>query len=1126
MTDATELLARLRAMGVQLTLEDDSIRLNAPKGSLTPALQAELKASKTELLELLRSVQRSGKGTAGPIAKAARQNLMPLSFAQQRLWFLQQMDPESTAYNLECVFTMKGDLDADALGRSLHSIILRHEDLRTIFVQQDGAPYTQITDGLDWKMDRLSLHRGPDETIEQGVTRFCDEVTRKPFDLERGPLLRAWLLDSGEQEAVLVFSMHHIISDGWSMGVLVRELAENYRALLAGKPPKIAELPIQYVDYSVWQREWLASGVLDRQIQYWRKRLEGAPPLIRFPPDRARSSASDIRGRRARMLFSSSVVERLHAFGRANEATLFMTLLSTFMLLLSRYSGLQDVVVGSPSAIRSRADLSELIGFFVNNLVLRAEVEPGITFLELLRRVREATLGAYENQDLPFDHLVREIQTDRNPEYTPLFQTMFILQNFPLEDLKLPELAVSPLEIGSSTARFDLTVEVYPYHGQLVVFFDYRTDLYDAETIAQLQESFRNVLEFVLDHPGATLESVPLTTASAREELLRFGNSPAVTMPPGSLLLDAFGRVVKETPEKIAVRTGTQTLTYAELNSRAEKLSRRLQRAGASPSSMVPVCLNRSTELLVALLAVLKSGAAYVPLDPASPKQRIRAILDDIHPTVLISESSLLGMLDPYRSQCLLIDDIESADGEETGAESQLSFATAPTADSLAYVIFTSGSTGNPKGVEIPHGALANFLDSMRKEPGFTSADRILAVTTVSFDIAGLELFLPLYVGGETIIALEPGDLPTLLNDLARERPTVMQATPALWQMLIGGGWEGDPMLTALCGGEALTPTLAIALLPCVKALWNMYGPTETTIWSSVSRVASAEGSSIPLGGPIQNTQFYVLDSCKEPVPFGVAGELYIGGDGLARGYFRRPELTAEKFTIAPFKEAGRLYGTGDLVRRRRDGMIEFLGRSDFQVKVRGFRIELGEIEHALRQQPEIAECVVLLREDAGQKELVAYLVFHPGQTLAFASLRRRLRERIPDYMVPAKTLTLPALPRLPNGKLDRSKLPAPDREQKQIDRSDRDLIHHLPLHATESAIATVFQDLLQTDRVEIDQSFFDLGAHSLLLVKAHERLRRELAPDLRLVSFFQFPTIAGLAAHIDHRRAAAGGTL
>jgi len=1115
MSNAAELLTRLRAIGVQLTLEDETIRLNAPKGALTPALQAELKASKPELLELLRAAQQNGrKGAAGLIPRAVRQELMPLSFAQQRLWFLQQMDPESTAYNLLSAIRMEGNLDVDLLERSLHRIILRHEDLRTSFVQYDGSPYTQIVDGSGWKMDRFRLDRRPNESLEQAVSRFAEERTNKPFNLEQGPLLRAYLLQSPEHESVLLLSMHHIISDGWSMGVLIRELAENYQSFRSGEVPRITDLPIQYVDYSVWQREWLATGVLERQMQYWRRSLEGAPPVVLFPPDHPRST--DARGRRSKLVLPAEMVERLQAFGRAHDATLFMTMLSAFMLLLSRYSGLDDIVVASASANRSRAEVSELIGFFVNNLVLRAKAESRITFLEFLQRVRESTLGAYENQDVPFDQLVRELQTDRNPEYAPLFQTMFILQNFPLEELQLPELTVSPLEIDAPTARFDLTVEIYPYRKELFVYFDYRADLYDDVTIVELQRSFEHVLEFVIANPSAPLESVPLLPNSAREELLSFGNLEFVTLPKGSLLLDAFSRAVNETPTKVAVRAGTESLTYAELDRCANKLVGRLQRAGASPGSLVPVCLNRSTELLVALLAVLKTGAAYVPLDPASPKHRINSILEDIQPSVLISEASLLPLLERYQSQCFVLDRDPLAGSDNTAAETTVSPVEAPASDRLAYVIFTSGSTGKPKGVEISHGALANFLDSMSQEPGFTSQDRILAVTTVSFDIAGLELFLPIYVGGELVIALAPGDLPALLDELVRVRPTVMQATPALWQMLIGGGWEGDAELTALCGGEALSPTVAAALLSRVKALWNMYGPTETTIWSSVFHVNSVAGTSIPLGGPIQNTRFYVLDSRKEPVPFGVVGELYIGGDGLARGYFQRSELTADRFIMAPFGKAERLYRTGDLVRRRRDGTIEFLGRADFQVKLRGFRIELGEIEHALRQQPEIVDCVVLLREDEGQKELATYVVFRPGQAISAAQLRNRLRERLPDYMLPATTVTLHALPRLPNGKLDRSKLPAPDRNKDSAESSTHESPHDLSFNATESAIAKVFQDLLHTNRIGIDERFFDLGAHSLLLVKAHDRLRRELDPNLRLVSFFQHPSIAALAAHID----------
>jgi amino acid adenylation domain-containing protein len=1117
MSNAAELLTRLRAIGVQLTLEGDVLRLNAPKGALTPALQQELKASKPELLELLRTMQRNnGQGMAAPMPRVTRQPFMPLSFAQQRLWFLQQMDPESVAYNLFYVIRMQGDLDADILERSLKRIILRHEGLRTCFVQRDGSPYTVIVDSYDWKIDRSALHRREGETLEAAVTRFIQQVALKPFDLAAGPLLRAYLLEVNPRDFAFVFSIHHIVSDGWSAGVLVQELAENYRAFRLNESPRTADLTVQYIDYTVWQRAWLSPDMLERQTKFWRGQLEGAPAVVIFPPDHERLPQGQEQAKRAKLIFPAELTAQLEAFSRAHNVTLFMTMLSAFMLLLSRHSGLKDVVVGSPSANRSRVELNELIGFFVNNLVLRAEVEDGISFLDLLRRIRESTLGAYEHQDVPFDHLVRELQTDRSPDHSPFFQTMFILQNSPIEELKLPGLTVSPLEIDAAAARFDLTAEIYPFRKELHVHFDYRSDLYDEETIAELLQSYRHVLEFVTAHPETPIESVPLCSVESKAQLLQKGNPSFVTMPAGSLLLDALDRFAMETPEKTAVRAGSESLTFAQLNERAENLAHRLKRMGAAPGKLIPVCLHRSTKLLTTLLAVLKTGAAYVPLDPIYPKHRIDGILEDVKPNVLVTESDLLPLLEEYRQHCLVLDanpDTANSDSSDSAEYISLDL---PTPDNLAYVIFTSGSTGKPKGVEISHGALSNFLESMRHAPGFTSKDSILAVTTVSFDIAGLELFLPIYAGGEVIIALASGDLPTLLEDLEREKPTVMQATPALWQMLVSGGWQGDPALTALCGGEALTPGLATALLSRVKALWNMYGPTETTIWSSALQVMSADGASVPLGGPIRNTTFYVLDPHQQPVPFGVAGELYIGGDGVARGYFHRPELTAQRFVTPSFGQGERFYRTGDLVRRRRDNTLEFLGRADFQVKLRGFRIELGEIEYAIRQQPEVSECVVLLREDiGGQKELIAYVVPRPGESLTYVRLRQRLRERIPEYMIPAGVVFLDAFPRLPNGKLDRSKLPAPQLEKSSPEEPVDDRI----ANPTEAVIAKIFRELLHAERIGVDQRFFDLGAHSLLLVKAHDKLRKELDPSLRLVSFFQYPSIAALAAYIDKSR-------
>jgi amino acid adenylation domain-containing protein len=1126
MSDASELLKQLRAMGVQLTLEADVLRLNAPKGALTPELQTRLKAAKPEILELLRGIQLNGRrSSTAAIEHVARHTLMPLSYAQQRLWFLSQVDPDNAAYALLFLMRMEGDLDVEALEHAFHHIVLRHESLRTCFVQREGTPYTTIRDGRDWKLERRVLTRYQGETLESAAGRFSEETIRDSFNLETGPLFRGYLLQTGKQEHVVAVSMHHIISDGWSLSVLGRELVANYRALHAGESLHPHDLPVQYVDYAQWQRQWLESGELERQMRYWRRQLDGAPAVAVFPPDHRRLPDDGLNGRRAEIVFSAEFAKELGAFSRAHDATLFMTLLSAFMLLLSRYSGQKDVVVGSPSANRTRTELSELIGFFVNNLVLRVQVDDGISFLDLLRRVREVTLGAYEHQDAPFDHLVRALQGDRNPEYAPLFQTMFILHNFQMEEVRLPGLTVSPLEVDSSIARFDLSAEVYPYRDELRVYFVYRADIYERATIEELLHSFEYVLRSVMRDPHALVEDVPLMPRDVKQALLARGKGAAVEMSSPVLVHEALERFAAETPGKTAISAGDDTLSYAELNACADALAARLRLAGVGRGVLVPVCLKRSTELVVTLLAVLKTGAAYVPLDPIYPRHRIAGIFEDVRPVVVVTERELLPLVSDVahdgERHCILVEDVDFSASTvmDEGSRARA------TSEDLAYVIFTSGSTGRPKGVEISHGALTNLLESMRRAPGFTSDDRMLAVTTVSFDIAGLEIFLPIYAGGELVLALAPRDLPVLLADIEREKPTIMQATPALWQTLVSAGWNGDPEMMMLCGGEALTPQLASALLARGKTLWNMYGPTETTIWSSALRIEEARGESVPIGGPIHNTAFYVLDARREPVPMGVAGELYIGGAGLARGYFRRPELTAERFVKAPFGEAPfgdseRLYRTGDLVRWLRDGTLEFIGRTDFQVKLRGFRIELGEIEHALREQPEVAECVVLLRDiagqnTAGQSELVAYLVLRSGETLPHTSLRQRLQERLPEYMVPASSVALREFPRLPNGKLDRSRLPAPEADESAMTGPVEDQA----LNPTEGAIAMVFRELLHTDRIGLEQRFFDIGAHSLMLVKAHDRLRRELDPELRLVSFFQYPTVATLAQHIDQGR-------
>jgi amino acid adenylation domain-containing protein len=1110
MSRATELLQQLRALGVQLTLEGETLRLNAPKGSLTPALQTELKAAKAEIIDLLREMRaNSAVSSTGPMPRLEQRDRMALSYSQQRLWFLHQMDPKNSAYTMLFLVHMEGAVDVEALAESLKRLLLRHESLRTVFVQEEGVPYAVVKDGSDWKMLRQPWPLMQGETLQEAAARYGRAVLEDAFDLEKGPLFRARLLEVAENNYVLALIKHHVISDGWSTGIILRELISNYVALASGKEQHEAPLALQYGDYAAWQRNWLEGGVLDRQMRYWRKQLDGASALSLFPPDKRKSAGSASQGRRLTRVLPASFVREIEAFSKAQQVTLFMTFFSVYLLLLSRWTGQKDLTVGSPYANRNRSELSDIVGFFVNNLVLRVTLEEGMTFRDLLRPVREATLGAFENPDVPFDLLVRELANDRDPEHAPIFQTMFTLQNFPLEEMRVPGLQVTPLAMEEIIARFDVSAEIWPYQGELLVYFDFNAAMYERETMEAIADGYELALRAVIGDPERRLESISILSSERREALLQFGNATELDISKASLLPDALAKHAAESPAKIAVRAGEEALSYAELQARVSELAARLIERGAGRGKMVPVCVRRSVNLVVALLAVLKSGAAYVPLDPIYPPQRIAGILEDVAPELLISETELLPLLGEYALQALVMD------GPSIDEAADVFEWPLVTTDDLAYAIFTSGSTGKPKGVEISHGALVNFLEAMRREPGFTAEDCILAVTTVSFDIAGLELFLPIFTGGSVAIAQSPGDLPSLLHDLERYQPTMLQATPALWQMLVSSGWEGDAKLTMLCGGEALTAQLAKELVPRSKALWNMYGPTETTIWSSALLVREAESANMPIAGPIANTTFYVLDTVREPVPMGVAGELYIGGKGVARGYFNRPELTAERFASSPFRKGERLYRTGDLVRQRRDGTLEFLGRSDFQVKLRGFRIELGEIEFAMRQQPEVIEAVVLLREVQGQKELVAYLVLKPERNLSYAELRTRLRDRLPEYMVPAAAVMLDAFPRLPNGKLDRSKLPAP--EIAVTEETGSNFVE--PANATEAAIVRVFRELLKTDRVGVHQRFFDMGAHSLMLVKAHDALRRSVDAELKLVSLFQYPSVAALAQHIDQKR-------
>ncbi len=921
--------------------------------------------------------QALGSGVALPALRpAVRGGALPLSFAQQRLWFLDRLEGGGAVYNIPMAYRLAGALDVAALERSLDEIVRRHEVLRTTFAQHDGVPVQVIAPAMKLRCEVVEAPAGMDR--REALQRWADQEARRPFDLATGPLIRAGLFRVAHDEHVLVLTMHHIVSDGWSVEVLWRELHALYDALRQQLPSPLPELPIQYADYAVWQREQLTDAALQGQRAYWKERLAHLATL-ELPTDRPRPKVQTYVGAWQPIALPHALTAALERVGRGQRATLFMTLIGAFQVLLGRYSGQDDVAVGIPVANRGRSELEGLIGFFVNTLVLRTDLSGDPAFVDLLARVREATLGAMAHQDLPFEKLVEEVNAARDLSRNPLFQVLFSMQGLSPPAVPLGDLAASSMPIDLGISKFDLSVYLGESGGELHGFIEYNTDLFDAQTIERLVGHYRRLLEAIVANPSARVSELALLTTDERRQVLVDWNATARDYPRDRTVVQLFEEQAGRRAGETALQYEGGSLTYGELNARADGLAARLRGLGVRPGVLVGLCVERTAALLVGLLGTLKAGGAYVPLDPAFPAQRLAFMLQDCGASVLLTQASLEGLLPVGGVQVVYLDRMEPG---EVGGGGALPPVAGP--DDLAYVLYTSGSTGKPKGVEVEHRALTNFLWSMRSEPGCGEGDALLAVTTLSFDIAGLELYLPLITGARVVLASREvaADGRRLAGYLEGSAATLMQATPATWRMLIDAGWQGSPKLTALVGGEALPAELVGPLLERTGALWNLYGPTETTIWSSVQRVMSA-GEQITVGRPIANTTFYIVDRALQPVPIGVSGELLIGGEGLARGYRGRPELTAEKFIGDAFSgEAGaRLYRTGDLARYRADGQVVHLGRLDQQVKVRGFRIELGEIEAALAGCPGVGQAVVAAREDTpGGAALAAYVVAQPGQ--------------------------------------------------------------------------------------------------------------------------------------------------
>ena len=1090
---ATQLVSRVQAL----------FRMTLP---LRQVFERPTIATLAEVIKDAQQGQSAAQDYIGyEIIKAARGVPLPLSFAQERMWFLYQLSPEAAAYNIPASVRLHGPLNKMALRWAVGELVRRHDALRTTFAQVDGQPRQIVHDVLDPLWAEEDVRRLPAEMREPRALEAATAEARRPFDLERGPLLRILLIQVGDEDHVLVVSTHHIISDQWSYGVIARELVRSYNAFCGRKPFAMApDLAIQYADFAQWQRNWLTGTVLAEQLAHWKSKLTDLPVLA-LPADRPRPPVHSFKGDHVSIDLSWSLVNRLKQLSVREGVTLYMVFLAGFFTLLHRLTQQRDLVIGTPIANRNRLEIEDLIGTFVNTLVLRTEVAGELTFRELLGRVRDLTLDAYAHQDVPFEKLVEELRPDRSQGGLPLVQVLFNFANTPFARTEFQHLSWTPYEVSRGAAQLDMGLSIDPLASRKA-YLEFNTDLFDRSSAERWLSQYRQLMEAFADHPESTLGRVSMLTTQEQHRMLREWNATDQSFDQAVCFPQLFESQVARTPDAIALVFEGVEWSYAELNRRANQLAHHLRDWGVGPDLVVPVFLERTPELLITLLAVMKAGGAYLPLIPGLPIRRLAAMIEASHAAVLVTESTLIAGLPQHQLPVICLDRV--AETLARGEEGNPRPLAGP--EHLVYVLFTSGSTGQPKGVEIEHRALVNFLRSMQQEPGMTPRDVVVALTPLSFDIAGLELYLPLLSGARIILAnrQQAMDGAWLRQELDQGPVTVMQATPATWRMVLQFGWTGGRGVKVLCGGEALPRELAQNLLARAGSVWNVYGPTETTIWSTLERVRAADRL-IALGKPIANTQVYVLDANREPVPVGIPGELYIGGMGLARGYRGAPQLTAERFVPSPFRAGERLYRTGDQVKWLPDGRVEYIGRIDYQVKLRGFRIELGEIESVLADDPTVKQAVVIVREDVpGDKRLVAYVCPREGATCDPQALRKALRDAVPDYMVPAAIVPILDFPLTPNGKVDRRALPAPDIEPEHEGGQAIE-----PRNRLELQLVAIWEQVLGITPIGVRDNFFALGGYSLLALRMFSAIERTFGKRLPMAVLFQAPTIEELAA-------------
>jgi amino acid adenylation domain-containing protein len=1041
------------------------------------------------------------------ISKRPKTDSAPLSFAQLQMWLMDQMTPGNPAYGLPIAYRVKGPLDVLALENSFNEIIRRHEVLRTTFTVNDGEPLQVIHQACKIRIGVTELELMPPDEREHRLHILASHEAGVPFDLSRLPLIRVLLFKVSHDDHVLFINLHHIVADGLSLRLMLDELDRHYQVFTGSRHDDRLDLRIQYADFALWQRQTVAAKNYVDEIAFWRRQLHGTLPVLELPADLPRPVVQSFKGSNIFFEIPKALAQDLAALGAREGCTLFTTLLAAFQVLLQRYSGADDLVIGTPLAVRTPTE-EPLIGNFLNMIPLRCDLSGDPTFLRVLRRTRRMTLHVFAKAGLPFEMIVENVTFQRDPSRNPIFQVMF--EVLPAVTSRIGELQVSSFYFDLRFAQFDLSLHAWEEAYGYACRFEYCTDVFRADTIERMSAHFVQLLSSVVANPNQRIATIPILTESEKTQLLVDWNRTSRAYRSDRCLHQLFETTAASHPSRIAIECGGRALTYGELNARANRLANHLIKSGVKTEELVGVYLERSPDLVIGLLGILKAGAAYVPLDPSFPPERMAYMMNDAGISIVVTQSNLLETLPPGERTPICLDRDGGAIRLESASDPSLPLAPSK----LAYTIYTSGSSGKPKGVMIEHRSLVNCLTAMQREPGFGEHDVLVAVTTISFDIAALEIFLPLISGGKLVIAgkNEALDGSLLAQLMERSRATMLQATPSTWRLLIDANWKGTPELKMLCGGEALPRELANRLLERDGELWNMYGPTETTIWSAVHRVESTAGP-VPIGPPISNTQFYIVDKELEPVPIGVPGELLIGGDGVSRGYLNRPDLTAERFLSNRFScSETRLYKTGDLARFRSDGRIEFLGRRDFQVKVRGYRIELEEVEHVLAQHESVKDVAVVTWEDQdGDKRLVAYYIPREGKKAATADLRRHLQEKLPDYMCPSFFVELQTFPFTPNGKIDRKAFPQPDLSTLKV--SSR---HVAPQRQQETRLVAIWQELLKRQPIGLDDNFFELGGHSLLAARMFVQMEKKLGVKLPLAMLFQSPTIRKLADKIE----------